>query len=199
MGQSHSPRLFHMTREEFHERYALDLDSGRSGSFGTVYKTYDNYRDEYKAVKVAPVKIIGERAYSLEEEFKITKKLPIHSNIANYEAVYRFHEPNGEFSYAVMQYYEDGNLKELLTKKTLSLYQKKAIAQGILEGIFHLHKNGILHRDLKPNNILIAQRNDRYVPKISDFGISKFMDQEDLSNSGVGWTSYSSPELLKGL
>lgn len=188
-----------MTREEFHNRYNLDHNSGKSGSFGTVYRTYDNYRDEWKAVKVAQIKRIGEKEYSLEKEFGITKDLAVHKNVANYEAVYRFNEVNGEFSYAVMQYYSQGNLKELLQRVKLTLQQKKEVAKGIILGTEYLHQHGILHRDIKPNNILIAQKGDQYIPKITDFGISKNIDGSDLTNTGIGWTAYSSPELLKGV
>src|SRR5690606_22316719 len=74
---------------------------------------------------------------------------------------------------------------------------------GILNGIAHLHHSNILHRDLKPSNILIEiDRSDNYVPKITDFGLSKLLGNEDaslISNSFAGGTlDYSSPEQLHG-
>jgi len=72
-----------------------------------------------------------------------------------------------------------------------------------MDGIEFLHNNGIIHRDLKPQNILIVNRNGKYVPKITDFGISKKLDVNKSSvftNSlaGAGTLSYASPEQLCG-
>lgn len=72
----------------------------------------------------------------------------------------------------------------------------------LLDGIEFLHAQGIIQRDLKPANILMADRNGQYIPKITDFGISKKTAQGDSQNSfvnslqGVGTLSYSSPEQL---
>jgi len=101
-----------------------------------------------------------------------------------------------------MQYYDLGNLKQLLENNTLDLDQRKDIVHGLLNGIQFLHQNGIIHRDLKPSNILIARDIDgQYVPKITDFGLSKvvFSDASQFTSSfGGGTLEYSSPEQLYG-
>lgn len=130
-------------------------------------------------------------------------KLPLHPNIAYYEECYTFSTFAGEYDFAVLQYYEEGNLQQLLTDKQLSFKQKDNILRQILEGVAFLHSQGIIHRDLKPQNILIANRNGEYIPKITDFGISKKLDTNKSSiytNSlaGAGTLSYASPEQLMG-
>ena len=110
-----------LSKEEFFLRYDIDIRDGRlgGGAFGTVYKAWDNLRDEWKAVKIAEVKIINGKEFSLISEFDATKRLPIHKNIINYESVHTFAMPNGMFDYAVMQYYPQGNLKQLVSNKDL--------------------------------------------------------------------------------
>ncbi len=83
----------------------------------------------------------------------------------------------------------------------LSKQQKESILTQLLEGIAFLHEHGIIHRDLKPPNILIVNRNGEYIPKITDFGISKQLDINKSSvfnNSlaGAGTLSFASPEQL---
>lgn len=192
------------TKDEFFQRFEIDVRDGRlgGGAFGTVYRTYDRITDQYKAVKVSEVKFINGKEFSLQAEFDATKDLPIHKNIANYESVYQFQMPNGLFDYAVMQYYPDGNLKEILKNEKLSDDSKKEIIDGIFSGIRYLHDYKILHRDIKPSNILISKRGGSYTPKIADFGLSKLVNSEDLeaiTNSfGGGTLEYSSPEQLLG-
>jgi len=130
--------------------------------------------------------------------------LPTHPNIAHYDVCYTFSTFAGEYDFGVLQYYEQGNLQQLLTDKQLTYYQKDSILKQILEGIVFLHSHGIIHRDLKPQNILIAlNQNGVYIPKITDFGISKKLDVNKSSvftNSlaGAGTLSFASPEQLLG-
>jgi serine/threonine protein kinase/formylglycine-generating enzyme required for sulfatase activity len=194
-----------MQQKEFFERYEIDVKSGRlgGGAFGTVYKAYDHLRDEYKAIKIAEVKIIDGKEFSLISEFNASQAIPLHKNIAHYESVFQFHMPNGLFDYAVMQYYPEGNLKQLLTQKKLQLEEKFSLVNGLLQGLTFLHKNNIIHRDIKPSNILISiDTRHQYVPKIADFGLSKNISDTDFSNItnsfGGGTLDYSSPEQLFG-
>ena len=194
-----------MQQKEFFERYEIDVKSGRlgGGAFGTVYKAYDHLRDEYKAIKIAEVKYIDGKEFSLISEFNASQAIPLHKNIAHYESVFQFQMPNGLFDYAVMQYYPEGNLKQLLQNKPLQLEEKFSLVNGLLQGITFLHKNSIIHRDIKPSNILISiDTRHQYVPKIADFGLSKNISDTDFSNItnsfGGGTLDYSSPEQLFG-
>ena len=193
-----------MTQEEFQNRYQYDpnTDCLGEGGFGKVYKAYDNYRDRWVAIKMADVKS-GFEQIRLKHEVELISKLPIHSNIAYYEECYSFSTFAGEYDFGVLQYYESGNLEHLLSTKQLSNSQKDSILRQILSGIDFLHTQGIIHRDLKPQNILVVNRNGEYIPKITDFGISKKLDTNKstvVTNSlaGVGTLAYASPEQLRG-
>lgn len=193
-----------MTQEEFHNRYQYNpnTDCLGEGGFGKVYKAYDNHRDRFVAIKMAEVKPHLEEV-RLRKEVETISKLPSHPNIAYYEECYTFSTFAGEYDFGVLQYYEQGNLQQLYTDQQLTYAQKNSLLKQILEGIAFLHQQGIIHRDLKPQNILIVNRNGEYIPKITDFGISKKLDVNKSSvftNSlaGYGTLSFASPEQLKG-
>ena len=193
-----------MTLEDFRKRFQYNIHTDKigGGSFGTVYKVYDNLFDTYKALKIAEVKQVGDKEFSLIEEFRAVEGLPVERHIANYESVFQFETSTGIYDYAVMQYYPDGNLAKLLSGVLLTLSDKLEIAKGILKGIDFLHTHRVLHRDLKPSNILISKnRNQQYIPKITDFGLSKMFSDDssawDQSFEG-GTIEYTSPEQLKG-
>lgn len=193
-----------MTQQEFQTRYKYNpsTDCIGEGGFGKVYKAYDTHLDKLVAIKVAEVKP-GQEQVRLKKEVELVSKLPTHPNIANYEACYTFSSFTGEYDFAVLQYYEEGNLQQLIDSGKLNQTQKEALLRQILEGVEYLHNQEIIHRDLKPQNILIAKRNDEYIPKITDFGISKKLDLNKSSvftNSlaGAGTMAYASPEQLLG-
>ncbi|PQJ81855.1 bifunctional serine/threonine-protein kinase/formylglycine-generating enzyme family protein [Polaribacter glomeratus] len=195
-----------MKEEEFFKRYTYNVQKNNigGGSFGTVYKAYDTILDREVAIKVSEVKIVGDKEFSLLEEFKAIEHLPVSMYIANYEGVFRFIERNGTYDYAIMQYYSLGNLSHYLKNNEVSLEKRESITKGILEGIGFLHQYKVVHRDLKPSNILVVDRNGEIIPKITDFGLSKQAEADGkasrFTNSFAGGTlQYSSPEQLKGL
>ena len=194
-----------MTQQEFFKRYTYSPSRDRigGGGFGTVYKAYDNVLHREVAIKVSEVKTTtdGKKTFSLKDEFEALDRVPKHPNIANYEEFYSYEMPNGIFDYAVMQYYPDGNLSNAI-KQGLTDEQKEDVAIQLLEGIDFLHKHKVVHRDLKPGNILIVKHGGKVIPLITDFGLSKaagVVDGSVFSNSfGAGTPRYSSPEQLQG-
>jgi len=194
-----------MTQEEFFKRYTYSPSRDRigGGGFGTVYKAKDNVLHRTVAIKVSEVRTTadGQKTFSLKDEFEALNHVPKHPNIANYEEFYSFESPQGIFDYAVMQYYPDGNLSNAI-KQGLTAAQMEDIATQLLEGIAFLHEHKVVHRDLKPGNILIVRDGDNVIPLITDFGLSKAADMSDgsvFSNSfGGGTQRYSSPEQLQG-
>ncbi len=195
-----------MTQEEFRKRYDFNIktDNIGGGSFGTVYKAYDTILDREVAIKVSEVKNIGDKEFSLLEEYKAIENLSEHQNIANYEKVYRFESFPATYDYGIMQYYSLGNLSHYLKNNEVSLEKRESITKGILEGIAFLHQHKVVHRDLKPSNILVVDRRGQIIPKITDFGLSKQAESDGkasrFTNSFAGGTlQYSSPEQLKGL
>ena len=193
-----------MTYEEFTQRYTFNTETDLlgEGGFGEVFKAYDNYLDKWVAIKQSKVKK-GMENFTLQKEVELATKLPVHPNIAHYEECHRFNIPMmGTYDFGVLQYYEEGNLSKLRKTGKINAKNLNDILEGILNGLHHLHSHKIIHRDIKPGNILIANRGTEFIPKITDFGISKqgaATDNSFISNSLAGGTfSYAAPEQLKG-
>jgi serine/threonine protein kinase len=193
-----------MTHEEFKKRFRYSIENDRlgEGGFGEVFKAYDNFIDKWVAIKISKVKN-DIQDIRLRNEVELINKLSVHPNIARYEECFTFTSIAGEFDFGILQYYEEGNLLQLMHKYNLNSDQKYLLLRDLLEGIEFLHKNNIIHRDLKPQNILIVKRSEYFVPKITDFGISKKLDVQkgsEYSNSlaGAGTLAYAAPEQLAG-
>lgn len=190
-----------MTQQEFIERYSYDpsTDALGSGGFGSVYKAYDNEEDSFVALKISNV---DPKYPELRLRNEVSKAHDLrHKNVARYEACHTFRTLSGEMDVAIMHYYEHGSLNSFISSGELSYEVRCDILTQLLEGIAYLHKNGIIHRDLKPQNVLMVHHAGKYIPKITDFGISKQLAEGDssmVSNSLLGGTrSYASPEQLR--
>lgn len=189
-----------MTNEQLLSRYSFNRSTDRigNGTAGTVIKAYDNQRDCWVALKISAVTSESTR---LSREVEIVKSLGGHANIAAYDDCLTLSDTTGETDIAVMQYYANGSLADMLNRNELPADQINSILTQILEGIRFLHSHRIIHRDLKPGNILMARRPDgTYVPKIADFGISQLIDIDDTDSTvtAAATVTYASPEQLNG-
>lgn len=120
-----------------------------------------------------------------------------HPNVAQlYEAGTT---PDG-FPYFAMEFLPGDTLGEYCRRKRLGIRERVALFVQVCQGVQHAHQKGLIHRDLKPNNLLVAEIGGQVVPKVIDFGIAKALD-EPLTESGeltgagaIGTPSYMSPE-----
>ena len=190
-----------MTQQEFSKRYVYDASTDElgGGGFAHVYKAWDNEEECFVALKIQPV---DSRYPDLRLKNEVDRAASLrHPNVARYKACYTFSTFDGNKDIAVMSYYEHGSLDKLLCSQHLTDAEREDILEQILAGVDYLHSQGIIHRDLKPQNILVLHHGGRYVPKITDFGISKQLADGESSavhNSILGGTySYASPEQLK--
>ncbi|GAB3769806.1 hypothetical protein GCM10028818_06560 [Spirosoma horti] len=193
--------------KDFKQRYPIrPNDEGAllgSGSYGRVIKVEDQLETEWVAVKISEFK--GNDTKSLKAEVELAQRVPRQTNIARYDACYRLETDTSVSDFAIMKYYPDGNLADLIRRVVLTPSQIYDITQGILLGLQHLHRHRIVHRDFKPANILISRDNSgRFIPKIADFGLSKLVSDEELDSSdfdlsdGRGTPSYKAPEQIEG-
>ncbi len=165
------------------------------GGMAVVYKARDNQED-----RIVAVKILKEEFTSNEEflrRFKNESKaiaMLSHPNIVNvYDVSF-----GDLIQYIVMEYIEGITLKEYIEQEG-SLRWKDAVhfTLQILKGLQHAHDKGIVHRDVKPQNIMVLS--DGTI-KVTDFGIARFArsDQRTITDKAIGSVHYISPEQARG-
>lgn len=190
-----------MTAEDFYLRFDFNPSISGSllgrGGFSSVYKVYDKVRKRYVAIKRSEVGVFSK--FDLEREVKLANEIEHHPNIIRYENVERISDRAGVYDYAILKYYVEGNLDNVLSNYTLSDKERRQILTGILKGLAHLHAVPIIHRDLKAANVLMDRDfNGDWVPVIADFGLSRMVDADMsyvLNNSQIAITpNYASPE-----
>ncbi|MBP5320672.1 MAG: serine/threonine protein kinase, partial [Kiritimatiellae bacterium] len=177
-------------------RYRAERQLGQGG-MGTVWLAEDTQLDNRQvAVKMLPaILIANKRAYNqLKAEALVALKL-VHANIVQLRAF----EENGGNPFLVMDYIEGGTLDDYLADKgTLTEAETVALLAPIAAALDHAHAKGVVHRDVKPANVMIAKDG---TPFILDFGIAREM-QETLTRvtgqSSSGTLTYMSPEQLRG-
>lgn len=192
---------------DFRKRYPIQFGDDTAwlgtGTYGKVMKVEDQVETEWVAIKISEYRYDDDR--SLKAEVELAQKVPRHANIARYDACYRLETEVGVSDFAIMKYYPEGNLADLLKSRRLSDGELRDLVRGILEGLKVLHQRRIVHRDFKPANILISMDNrGRMIPKIADFGLSKFVAVQEVDSSdfdlsdGRGTPSYKAPEQIVG-
>ena len=176
------------------DRYRIDSVLG-IGGMAVVYKAYDQQEDRDVAVKVLrdDVAMDAESRRQFRKEYQAVGKLS-HPNIrAVYDVVV-----SGDTEYIVMEYVDGINLKQYLKKKGVVPWQEVLdFSIQITQALSHAHSRGIIHLDIKPQNIMLPH--DGMV-KIADFGIAQMDDtnQTDSADEAVGSIHYISPEQAKG-
>ena len=161
-----------------------------AGGMATVFKAYQPNLDRYVAIKVLPAYFARntDLVKRFVKEAKAVAKL-VHPNILQ---IHDFGDQDN-ITYIVMEYVEGGTLKERL-KRELTVPEAINYMIQAAEGLDCAHRNGIIHRDVKPANMLL--RNDGYL-LLSDFGIAKSLEETtNLTRAGtsLGTPQYMSPE-----
>ena len=166
------------------------------GGMAFVYQARDKLLNRIVAVKVLRPEYVDDQEFlvKFKREAEAVASLS-HPNIVN---VYDVGE-DGKVHYIVMEYVDGQNLKEIIQNEgCLEEYTALDIAKQIAQALSAAHRNGIIHRDIKPHNILISK--DGRLVKVADFGIAKAVSSSTMTNMGsvIGSVHYISPEQAKG-
>jgi serine/threonine-protein kinase len=175
--------------------YRIETLLGRGG-MGAVYKGWDESLQRFVAIKVLPSEYGRDQA--ARERFLIEARALarlIHPNITQIFTA----GSEGDRPYFAMEFVDGPSVRDLLRQHgALEPVEAVRIVRGVSQGLQHAQRSDIVHRDIKPGNILIAADG---TPKITDFGLAKLV-KEDLQLTATGMVmgtpSYISPEQAKG-
>lgn len=181
----------------FGDRYELVRKLG-TGGMGAVYQAVDSALEKNVAVKILLPGLSADTIIRFQQEAKATARLD-HPNIVR---VLDFGQtPSGDL-FLIMDYVGKSSLEDLIKReKRIPIEKALPIFIQIAAGLTHAHKNGILHRDVKPSNIMFSETQDGNV-QLVDFGLAKLetANSQKLTTTGihVGSPLYMSPEQVSG-
>ena len=177
------------------------LEALGQGGMARVYKAHQENLGRDVAIKVLPPWYAADRSFV--ERFNLEARLVARLSHPNIVTVHDANEQNGHL-YIVMQLVDGGTLKHRMDKlqrqrRIMEPTEVVSIFSQLADALFYAHEQGIIHRDIKPVNVLM-ERSGR--PILSDFGIAKVLasTQENLTRpgAGVGTPEYMSPEQCQG-
>ncbi|ELP94977.1 calcium-dependent protein kinase, putative [Entamoeba invadens IP1] len=171
------------------EVYDMKEMVGRGG-FSVVHRVVNRESGQEEALKVIEKDLIDDRVReALEREIGITRNLK-HENVVQVFDVLE----DEEYIYVAMEYITAGSLFARIMKKPLSEQEGQWVGYQLARTLYYLHSNGICHRDVKPENILISDEKELNI-KLIDFGLAKNFRDEGL-NTPCGTALYAAPEIL---
>src|ERR1700675_2464599 len=175
-----------------------------AGGQGTVYKAVDQRLGRTVVDKVLPPELTVKEANlkRFEREARLASSLD-HPNICT---IFDMDEADG-LHFITMQYVEGRNVRQLVNGRPLELESTLRIAIQVADALVAAHARGIIHRDIKSGNIMVA---DSGQVKILDFGLAKLLDESEAATSGIhqtelteigvpyGTATYAAPEQARG-
>jgi serine/threonine protein kinase/Tfp pilus assembly protein PilF len=170
------------------------LEKLGQGGMGEVYLTEDTKLNRKVALKFLPLQYVSDT--DLKARFKREAQAAAALNHPNIITIHEVGEHEGR-PYIAMEYVEGGLLKDLIRADKMSVAQVTDLAAQISDGLARAHQSGIVHRDIKPQNILIDADGR---PRICDFGLAKLRREVMLTQTGttLGTIAYMSPEQSRG-
>ena len=163
------------------------------GAFSVVKLAYSPETKQYYACKV--IERIRLKHNDLEHRFEC--EIRVHQQMHHHGIVNLIDVLEDEYFYYVfLEFCPGGELfQHIVDSGRLQEEQAKPIIKQILEAVMYIHQMGVSHRDMKPENLLLDQVGHT---KISDFGLSRFLDSKGLADTPCGSPCYASPECISG-
>ncbi|XP_069567087.1 calcium/calmodulin-dependent protein kinase IGb [Brachyistius frenatus] len=188
MGRQEADYVWKKDTENIQEIFDIMHELG-SGAFSEVYMVKEKKTGKMFAMKC--VKKKQKQDLNLENEIAVLRRIQ-HDNVVGMED---FYESQTHY-YLVMQLVAGGELFDrILDRGVYSEKDASSVIQQVLQAVSYLHQNGVVHRDLKPENILYYSQEEDSKIMISDFGLSKMVDN-DIMSTACGTPGYVAPEVL---
>ena len=183
------------------DKYQIITEVGRGG-FATVYLAQDTHTSQRVALKVLSphVALDDKQVRRFEREAQALTKLNQHPHIIT---IYDYGEADGEI-YLAMEYFAGGSLREYLRTKGhgyLSTGQIFTILEQLAQALDYAHAQGMIHRDIKPDNVLLDDAGQPQHVVLTDFGLVKYPLEDEsltLTSMVLGTRGYIAPEQLIG-
>ena len=173
-------------------RYTIVSKLGRGGQ-GVVYQAHDTTLDRPVALKFLPPALADDQcARDRFAREALTAAAVQHPNICT---IYAIETTDDGQPFIAMAYYEGVTLRRALNDGVLSIADAIDIAAQIAEGLSAAHAHGVVHRDVKPGNVMLTNLG----VKVLDFGLARFTDSSQITAAGsvLGTPSYMSPEQIR--
>ena len=183
-----------MVGETIDERYELEELVG-TGGMSSVYRAHDTLLERYVALKVLHDQYMADDDFV--ERFKREARAVAQLSHPNIVTVIDRGEDDGH-QYIVFEYIDGENLKECVVRKgRLSVREALELALQVARGLAFAHGQGIVHRDVKPQNVLL---NGDGEAKVTDFGIARTLTVDGVTQTGtvMGTSNYIAPEQASG-
>jgi len=176
-------------------RYRIEAELGR-GAMGVVYKAHDPVLDRTVALKTIALDEEAQEREEYHARFFQEAKAAARLNHPALITIYDFGEEN-ELAYMAMELVDGNELAERMAQEQIPIREAVAIAEQVAEGLAFAHDSGVIHRDIKPGNIMLLSRGRI---KIMDFGIArlKVSDLKTQLGTRLGTPKYMSPEQIGG-
>lgn len=172
--------------------YRIEAQLGEGG-MGVVYRAVDLTLDRPVALKMLTADLA--RNASLQERFQAEAKAQAHLNHANIATLYSFVQAE-DTSFIVMEYVDGETFEAIVRRGPIPAGKALPLFRQALAGLGFAHRMGIIHRDIKPGNLMV---NRHGIVKVLDFGLAKVLGAQRMTGSGVrvGSVFYMSPEQVR--
>ncbi|KAH8249708.1 hypothetical protein KR032_011643 [Drosophila birchii] len=186
--------------EEINNTYYINRKLG-SGAYGLVRLVYDTRTCQQFAMKIVKKNMLsgGSRpSTNLSDPERVLNEAKIMKNLTH-PCVVRMHDivDKPDAVYMVLEFMRGGDLlNRIISKKLLNEETSKLYFYQMCHAVKYLHDRGITHRDLKPDNVLLETNDEDTLLKVSDFGLSKFVQKDSVMRTLCGTPLYVAPEVL---